>query len=72
MVVARRALECSESSVCLDCAAPYPFALDMTLSDEQWEMIHPAKDGLLCGGCIVRRAGALQGAIAVRAVIEVA
>lgn len=56
---------------CLDCGKPYgEFGLDMVLSDEQWLMLHPEKDGLLCACCIVRRAERLLGATIVRATIE--
>ncbi len=56
---------------CLDCGKPYgEFGLDMVLSDYQWQIIHPEKDGLLCANCIVKRASKLPAAIIVRAIIE--
>jgi len=56
---------------CLDCGKPYSeFGLDMLLPDEQWLMIHPEKDGLLCASCIVKRASKLPAAIVVKATIE--
>jgi len=57
---------------CMDCGIPYQdFPLDMTLPDEQWLMIHPeGEGGLLCAGCIVKRAARLPGVIAVRAIFE--
>jgi hypothetical protein len=55
----------------LDCGKPYgEFGLDMVLPDEQWEMIHPDKNGLLCAACIVKRASKLSMAIVVKAIIE--
>ena len=58
---------------CLDCHLSYEeFGLDMTLPDNQWLMIHPEGNGLLCANCIVKRAEKLQGTIAVRAEIELA
>lgn len=57
---------------CLDCNLPYEeFGLDTTLSNKQWLMIHPGGDGLLCANCIAKRAGKIDGAIAIRAEIEV-
>ena len=54
---------------CLDCGMPYQgFPLDMTLPNEQWLMIHPeGEGGLLCAGCIVKRAAKLPGIIVVKA-----
>jgi hypothetical protein len=56
---------------CLDCGKPYSeFGLDMILPDDQWQRIHPEKDGLLCASCIVKRASQLPNAVVVSAVIE--
>ena len=56
---------------CIDCGLPYSeFGLDMTLPNEQWLMIHPEGDGILCANCMVKRAAKLEGSIAVRAKIE--
>ena len=57
---------------CLDCGALYrKFPLDMTIPDDQWLMIYPeGEGGILCAGCIVRRAAKLPGIIAVRAAFE--
>lgn len=56
---------------CLDCGKPYgDFGLDMLLPNEQWILIHPEKDGLLCACCIVKRASKLPTAIVVKAIIE--
>ena len=53
---------------CLDCGMSYQdFPLDTTLSNDQWLMIHPERDGLLCAGCIVKRAAKLPGIIVVKA-----
>lgn len=56
-------------TACEDCGLPYQdFPLDLTLSDEQWLLIHPTGvGGLLCAQCIVTRAATLKGAVAVRA-----
>ena len=57
---------------CADCGKPYDdFGLDMVLSDEQWLMIFPQKNGLLCANCIVNRASKLKGSIIVKASIQV-
>ena len=62
-----------DSVCCLDCVMPYyAFPLDMTLPDRQWRLIHPLETGVLCAKCIVARAATLDGAVAVRAVIEAA
>lgn len=54
------------TAYCLDCNKPYSdFALDTVLSDEQWELIHPEKNGLLCVQCIINRAEKLNGIIRV-------
>lgn len=58
---------------CLDCGLLYRnFPLDATLPDEQWAMLHDGPGGLLCAGCIVKRAARLPGAVAVRMRIEFA
>jgi hypothetical protein len=51
---------------CMDCGAPYPFALDTALSNEEWAMIHPDKYGLLCANCIVCRASRLPDVVIVK------
>ena len=60
------------TNCCKDCDLPYiEFGLDTTLTNEQWLMIHPeGEGGLLCANCIARRAEKLDGAIAIRAIIE--
>jgi hypothetical protein len=51
---------------CLDCGKPYEeFGLDVWLRDDEWEIIHPEKDGLLCANCIVKRASRIPGIIVV-------
>lgn len=59
-----------DSSHCADCGARYPFGMDITLPDDQWELINGGPNGLLCGSCIARRAAKLPAAIAIRARIE--
>lgn len=53
---------------CEDCGTLYPCDdIDVTLPDNQWLMIHPESEGgILCGGCMVKRASNLPGIIAVR------
>jgi hypothetical protein len=52
---------------CDDCGKPYKkFKLDTMLSDEQWLMVHPEKNGLLCASCMVKRAERLPGVILAR------
>jgi len=56
---------------CMDCDRPYEeFGLDTVLSDDQWAMIHPDGDGVLCASCIVQRASRLTSAIYARLVFE--
>jgi len=58
---------------CEDCNAIYgeEILLDVTLPDDQWLMIHPeGKGGILCGGCMIKRANKLPGIIAVRMVLD--
>lgn len=58
-------------ATCLDCGIPYKsFGVDVTLPDDQWQLIHPDKDGLLCGTCIARRAQKLDCVVALRAKLE--
>lgn len=69
--MARRSTTGATVVRCLDCGLHYAdFPLDMTLPDEQWLAIHPDDGGVLCAGCIVKRAEKLPGRIAVRARIE--
>jgi hypothetical protein len=50
---------------CMDCERRYDdFGLDVVLLKEQWKLIHPAEQGVLCAQCIVDRAEKL-GAIRV-------
>jgi hypothetical protein len=50
---------------CMDCGRRYDaFGLDVVLSKEQWKLIHPVEQGVLCAQCIVDRADRL-GAIRV-------
>jgi hypothetical protein len=52
---------------CADCGELYGENLDVTLPDDQWLMIHPdGESGILCGGCMVKRANKLPGIIAIR------
>lgn len=56
---------------CIDCGIDYgDFGVDITLPNAQWTVICP-EDGLLCGTCIAKRALKIEGAIAIRAVIEI-
>jgi hypothetical protein len=53
------------TAACGDCGLPYEqFPLDVVLPDADWLAIHPEGDGgLLCAGCIARRAAALPTTI---------
>lgn len=58
---------------CLDCGTSYGGGdwLDVTLPNNQWSLIHPSQDGVLCANCIVRRAARLPyPPVAVRAVLD--
>lgn len=37
--------------------------VDTVLSDGQWKLIFPEKDGILCANCIIKRASQLEGII---------
>ncbi len=52
-------------SACEDCGLPYEqFPLDTVLPDADWLIIHPSGEGgLLCAGCIAKRAAALSTTI---------
>lgn len=55
---------------CADCGADYSeMGLDITLPDEQWELISNG-DNILCGSCIAKRGWKLPGAVAIRSRIE--
>ncbi len=51
---------------CIDCNCNYgQQPLDVTLSAKQWAMINPEIGGILCAGCIVKRAAKLPHVITV-------
>jgi hypothetical protein len=54
-------------TTCEDCGLPYSdFPLDTVMPDDDWLAIHPTgPGGLLCAGCIAKRAAALPGMIVV-------
>jgi hypothetical protein len=57
---------------CVDCGKAYDdFPIDTTLPDDQWATIYPEVDGLLCAGCIVKRAANIPGMIAARMTLDV-
>ena len=57
---------------CTDCGLDYAeHGADITLPNDQWELIAP-EGGVLCGTCIARRVARLDGTIAIRARIEFA
>jgi hypothetical protein len=62
-----------KAAECEDCHREYPFGLDMTFPFEQWKMVSSSGDdgGILCPSCMVDRAAKIEGAIAVRAQIEI-
>lgn len=54
---------------CEDCKLPYPFPLDVVLSDDQWTLICPETNDrgvVLCANCIVRRASHVSTAVIVK------
>ena len=56
---------------CMDCELPYEeHGSDITLPNDQWEMLVPEIHGILCGRCIAVRASNLPGSIAIRAHID--
>jgi len=62
-----------KKAACLDCGKPYSkFPLDVILPRSQWLEIHPADGGLLCAGCIVKRASKVPGCTVVHAILEIA
>jgi hypothetical protein len=57
---------------CNDCDLPYSkFGIDCTLPNNQWELITTFPAILLCATCIARRAKNVNGAIAIRMVIDI-
>ena len=64
--------EARNKAVCLDCGRDYSeFGVDLTLPDDQWELIHPGVAGLLCATCIAQRADQLPGIIALRCRLDI-
>lgn len=51
--------------MCKDCGLKYEdFPIDTVLTKDEWLLIHPeGEGGLLCAGCIVKRASLLPGII---------
>ena len=50
---------------CMDCQRRYDaFGLDVVLPKEQWKMIHPDEQGVLCTQCIVNRAEKMGAIVA--------
>lgn len=57
---------------CMDCGLPYEeFPLDVILPRSQWLDINPADGGVLCAGCIVKRAAKIPGCTVVHAILEI-
>ncbi len=51
----------------MDCHKPYDnFGLDVVLPNDQWLLINPQNDGLLCAQCMVNRAKKLGNIISIR------
>lgn len=50
---------------CFDCGMVYGGDdwVDTVLANEQWRMIFPEKNGVLCANCIIKRASKLDGII---------
>lgn len=56
---------------CIDCDRLYEdFGLDVVLSDEQWELIHPDEKGVICAQCIVNRAEKIKDVVTVNLTLE--
>ena len=55
----------SHVAECFDCGMAYGESdwVDTVLPNEQWDMIFPEHDGLLCANCIIKRASKLTGII---------
>lgn len=56
--------EPTEVVACIDCGLPYAdFGLDLVLPDQQWIIIHPGINGVLCSNCICSRASKHSGTV---------
>jgi hypothetical protein len=56
---------------CTDCGLSYSeFGLDLTLPDQQWKIIYPEENGLLCANCICKRAGKNKSATVILAWVD--
>lgn len=52
---------------CMDCGLSYyKFGLDSVLPHDQWKLINPNNEGLLCANCIVMRAAKLGSVVVVK------
>ena len=53
---------------CCDCGMPYGGEdwIDTVLSNEQWDLIVPEHNGILCANCIIKRASKLEKIIIVK------
>jgi hypothetical protein len=56
---------------CLDCQLPYSeFPVDVVLPHGQWCLINPGGEGVLCAGCIVKRAAKVPGVFVCHLIFE--
>ncbi|MGX8701535.1 hypothetical protein [Caproiciproducens sp.] len=60
-----------DKAKCYDCGMPYGGTnwVDLTLPNDQWDLVFPEHEGLLCANCIVKRAAKL-GAISIEAKLK--
>ena len=57
--------------MCMDCHKDYSeFGLDTVMPDDQWALINPDINGLLCAQCIVNRASRVYGVIVVQLTLK--
>lgn len=64
---------CPMAGRCMDCGMRREdIPADVVMSREQWLTIHPKEVGILCAGCIVRRAARIRGAVRCHLVVEIA
>jgi len=63
--VVRKNLKEMTGASCRDCGVAYGSEnwVDTVLSDEQWALIFPEHDGILCANCIIKRASKIDGII---------
>lgn len=56
---------------CYYCRRPYEkFGVDFVFTAEQWKLVHPEIDGVVCGSCIAKRVATLEGVVRIKSVLE--